>query len=257
MHVRQSCTTFLASSLLVLGQIMHASGGTLSLDIGKNVELQPAGSGTFTFSATTGNEAPEDFIAWSIAFQVVPSGSVTGSLSVGVPPNALPITSSVGTEFSGSLTNPVVNPILNDTSGADLSQPRMYLLGSSAVINSLTTYIGMGGTITEDYPTLSPTTSYGIASVGFSVSGGVPGDTWTVYAVQQQGSTLLKTYWIGDNGDEPFQNIPFASGGNYAIAVGSISVVPEPSTLLLAGPAIIAGGWYLSRKRRSLAAVQG
>jgi hypothetical protein len=249
MNGRHRLVTVLVSGVILCSQGVASIGATLSLDTGNSLELQPGGSGTFTFSATTGAEEIDDFVFWAIGFQVVPSGSVSGTLSIGVPPGALPITSPVGTEFNGALTNPLVNPILNEVTGFDFAQPKVSTLSSSGVINGLTTYVGMAGTATDDIPLLSPTTTYGVGSVSFSASADAQG-SWTVYAVQQQGGSL-KTYWIDAfNQDRPFENIPFASGGNYAIPIGTISVVPEPSGLVLAASAILAAAGFEWRRTR-------
>jgi hypothetical protein len=54
MNGRKKIGAFLAGSLLLLGQMMPASAGTLTLDTGISLQLPENGSGAFPFSVTSG-----------------------------------------------------------------------------------------------------------------------------------------------------------------------------------------------------------
>jgi len=56
--------------------------------------------------------------------------------------------------------------------------------------------------------------------------------------------------------DIAFSNLAFGSQPSYnQLTLGTITAtaVPEPGSLVLAGSAIAAFGWYAARKRRTLA----
>jgi hypothetical protein len=237
MNGRKKIASFLAGSLLLLGQMMLASAGTLTLDTGISLQLSENGSGAFPFSVTSGaTPLVDEFATWVVSFQVIPNGLVSGTLSIGSGAGAKPIDSPFPTEFQG-LTLAANNSIFTPATGSSFAQPSVQILASSGTINGLGTYIGMSADAVDDYPVIAANTSYGLGDLTFSVVGGTPGDSWTVYAIQQQGANL-RSYWFDDLGnDRPYENIPFTSGGNYSIPLGTISVVPEPSSLVLAGSA--------------------
>jgi hypothetical protein len=237
MYGRHSFTAFLASSLLLLGHMIPVSASTLSLDTGKSLVLQPGETGFFTFSFTNnGPEITEGYIGWNMGVQFIPDAGATGTLTI------------------GEVTQPSVNPMPAGT--FDKLDPSFATLASGAEINGLTTYYNSSITANDVIQTLAANTQYNAGSYEFTASPDASG-TWTVYAVQQQGTLLLKTYWFDqDLSDVAYTNFPFMTGGNYALALGTISVVPEPSSFVLAGSAIAMLGWYAARKRRTVAVMQ-
>lgn len=232
MHGRQLFPAFVAGFFLLLASIAPASATTLTLGTSTSLSLQPGETGNFTFSATNDAGAITNFLGWAIGFQMVPVDSPTGSLTVGF------------------LTQPVVAPM--PPGGIDFTQPNLVTLGSNAVINGQTQFWSIGASANDDVQTVNSLATYNLGSVAFTASlDATPGSTWQIHAVQQAGS-FIKSYWTDDNfADAVFGNWPSAPVGNTSVQIGTISVVPEPSSLMLAASAIMGAGWYGWRSRRN------
>jgi hypothetical protein len=216
-----------------LAAVLMAGSGhatVLSLDTGKSVTIQQSGSATFTFSATNDAGAITDnFLGWTIGFQVVPLGTTAGSLTV------------------GSLSQPLTNPM--PAGSLDFTQPILATLANSGTINGLTQYYAMGVSSNDVLQTVNSLTSYNLGSVGFTASPTASG-TWAVYAVQQSGA-LARSYWTdGVFSDSNFGNLP--NTGNLSVQIGTITAVPEPSTIALLGMSMASAGWYAWRTRRKV-----
>ena len=208
-----------ALAALVLGlHVVPASATTLSLDTGKSLSLQPSTTGSMTFSFTNNAGSITDFLSWTLGIQVLPSGSASGTLTL------------------GTLSIPVVNPM--PTSFVDGTQPTLATLANSGTINNSTQYyqISIQGPGTE---TILGNTSYNMGTLGFTASGAAAG-TWNVYAVQQAG-VFAESYWFNDSiTDTDFGNLP-RGAGNSSILLGTVTVsaVPEPGSLAAAA---VTGG---------------
>lgn len=237
MNRREKTVSFLAGSLLLLSQMVPAAATTMTMDTGKLLELQPGQSDNFTFSATNDAGAITNLIGWSIGFQVVPIGAPTGSLTVGL------------------LSKPAVNPM--PAGDVDLGQPAFGILANSAVENGSPNFWGISAAALDDVQTVNSSTSYNLGAVNFTLSANATaGDSWGIYAVQQP-STFIKSFW-SDDGFNPigfgnWQTLPNPVG---SVQIGTISAVPEPSSLMLAGSAIVAAGWYSWRSPRKSAVVE-
>jgi hypothetical protein len=228
----------LVAGLLSLSALIApVSATTLTLDTGKSLQLQPGSSDNFTFSATNDEGAITNLLGWAIGFQVVPIGTPTGSLTVGL------------------LTKPAVDPM--PAGEVDFGQPALGILANSATENGSPNFWGIAAAALDDIQVVDSSTSYNLGSVNFTLSANATaGDSWGIYAVQQP-STFIKSYWS----DDAFNPIGF---GNWetlpnpvgSVQIGTISAVPEPGSLVLAGSALAAAGWYGARKRRTLAAVE-
>lgn len=225
---RLSIAVLAAAMLTTFSSPSPAS--TLTLDTGKSVTLLQGTSGTFTFSATNDAGAiTDDFLGWAIGFQVLPSGSTSGLITV------------------GALSSPAVNPMPIGT--VQLIQPGLFPLANSASLNGSPNFYAMGMTSEDTLGSLAEFTSYNLANVALSASGDAVG-TWNVYAVQQAGA-FIKTFWNNAaTADVTFGNLP--QSGNSSILIGTVTVtaVPEPSTISLAGFALVAAGWAARRRSR-------
>lgn len=206
---------------------------TLTLDTGKSVSLSPGGFGSFTFTVTNDAGAlTEDFLGWVIGVQILPVGGTIGSLTI------------------GGLSQPGTNPL--PAGAVELTQPTLSLLANSATINGSDQYYltSSVATIGGFVNTVDSNASYNLGVLSVTASVDALG-TWNVYAVQQGGS-FYKTYWTdGGLTDLDFGNFPRgANGSNTSLLLGSLSVVPEPSGLALAGTALAGVAWAARRIRR-------
>jgi hypothetical protein len=234
MNGRPRTSAVVAVALCLLALVATASATTLTLDTGKSLTLFQGGSGLFTFSATNdAGDISEVYLGWNIGFQVLPSGVTGGSLIV------------------GELFQPAINPAV--AGELEFIQPdQVLLLSGSAVINGSDSFRSMSINSTDTLATLQGSTSYNLGSLSFSATPDAVG-TWNVYAVQQ-GPGFEKTYSTLFNegfSDAYFGNL-LPSAGNSSVLIGTISVtaVPEPSSLVLAGSALMAAGWFGWRWRR-------
>jgi len=228
MNHRTSLISLLTGTLLLLGLIEPVSASTLSLDTGKSLELQPGETKYFTTSFTNSGAAIENtYLGWIMGLQFIPEAGASGTLTI------------------GEVTQPAVDPMPAGTI-AKLN-PTLETLANSAVINGLTTYYNTSISATDALQTVAANSQYNFASFAFTASPDAAG-TWTVYAVQQQGNAL-RTYWLNDGIDTEYTNLPYTSGGNNSLALGTISVVPEPNSLVLASSALVAAAWCGWRRR--------
>jgi len=257
MNGRQKIQTLVLMLLVLFGVTATATATTLSLDTGKSLNLEPGGSGVFTFSMTNDEGTLEEsFVAWAMGLQVVPVGSVSGTMFFGSGPGAKSVNAPLGTEFTGALAQPSTNPM--PFGDVEVTDPFVAQLASGASINGSTTYTLLNITALEFLGTVNSLASYNLGSLTLSASPDAAG-TWAVYAVQQ-GASFYKTHWTNaDLEDIDFGNFPRGlSGSNTSLQIGTISVtaVPEPSGLMLAGSAIVAAGWFGWRSRRNPTVVE-
>jgi hypothetical protein len=216
---------------------MAAHATNLTLDVGKTATVQQGSSGTFTFSATNDAGAITNFLGWTLGIQVQPAGTTSGTLSI------------------GSLLLPTSNPILTGTLGSniDFTAPTLGTLTNSGTINGSTQFTFFGMSANDEARTVNSSASYNLGSVSFNASPNASG-TWNVYAVQQQGAIAWKSYWTDDTlTDAPFANPIWqpAPSGNTSVLVGTITAVPEPSSLALLAAAVASAGWFGWKTRRS------
>jgi hypothetical protein len=238
---KQTSVVLCAAAATFMG-FMAAHATNLTLDVGKTATVQQGASGTFTFSATNDAGAITDFLGWTLGIQVQPAGTTSGTLSI------------------GSLLVPTSNPILTGTLGSniDFTAPTPATLANSGTINGSTQFTFFGMSANDELRTVNASETYNLGSLTFNASPTASG-TWNVYAVQQQGAIAWKSYWTnGDLTDAPFANPIWQPSpvGNTSVLIGTITAVPEPSSLALLAAAVASAGWFGWKTRRS-ATIEG
>jgi hypothetical protein len=222
---------------LCLSTMMPAVATPLNLDTGVSLTLNPALSttGTLTLAATNENagSAITSFNSWGLILQLIPQPGAVGSASI------------------SALTSPTLNPALTEA-------------GEPLFDDQYTTNIPVNGTvnaylvgIANDTPvttTFALGQTYNLGDFAVTLSPDAQG-SWALYALNDQSNTGS---WASEIGAQTaFGNLAQASAGQYTtLALGTVTAVPEPSGLMLAGSAIVAAGWFGWRSRRQPTVVE-
>jgi hypothetical protein len=234
MHVSSPCR-LLAVICLCVASSLPATASPINIDTGKSVSVNPGSSGTLTLSLTNeaSGTAVSTFNSWAFILQIIPGPGATGTAS-----------------FTG-LVSPTVNPAL--------AAP-----GEPLFDNAYTTNVPVNGTTsaylvgigndTSATTTFALGQTYNAADFTVALSPDATG-SWAIYALNDENNT---TAWLTAGGvATAFGNAPIAAEGAYtSVQIGTISAVPEPSSLLLAGSGIVAAGWYARRMRRMPAMIE-
>lgn len=222
-------TTALAATAFCI-QIVPAGATVLSLDTGKSLSLSPSTSGNLTFSFTNNDgDITANFLNWTLGIQVLPSGSVSGNVTLGT--------------LAQSATAPMPIGAFPDT-----IQPTLLMLAGAATINGSTDFYQIGMQTTVALGTVLGNATYNMGTLGITASAGAFG-TWNVYAIQQ--GTPHQSFWTnGSLTEVDFGNLP-RSAGDSSIQLGTITVVPEPNSLALAALGVgVVTCFLYSRRRR-------
>jgi len=210
-----------------------AHAAVINLDTGINVVGLPGSTVDFTFSATNDAGDVTNWSGWFLGIQVLPSGSTTGGITL------------------NPLASPVVNPSL--TGNLEVSGPGPSIpLASGISLNGSTDFRSIGIiTDPEVNLTFPGSATLNLATLPVTLSADASG-TWNVYVVQQP-VAFLKSYYVdADATDLVFGNAqpPTLVADSYAIQVGSISVVPEPTGITLGVLGAGAAGVMTHIRRR-------
>jgi hypothetical protein len=227
---------WLAVTCLCAVSSLSALASPINLDTGISASVTPGSTGSFTLSMTNESSGSTitTFNSWALILQLIPQPGATGTAS-----------------FTG-LASPAVNPALTDP-------------GEPLFDNAYTTNVPVNGTSSAylvgignnsaAVTTFALGQTYNAADFTVELSPDASG-SWAIYALNDENNT---TSWLNAGGSATaFGNAATAGAGAYtAVQIGTISAVPEPSSLMLAGSAIVAAGWYARRTRRSPALVGG
>lgn len=212
-----------------------AEATVLSLDTGKSLTLQQGQSGSFTFSFTNDAGAiTEDFVSWTLGIQLLPVAGATGSLTL------------------GALAQPATSPM--PVGAVDLSGPLAGTTFGNASINGTASFSQIVATATETVGTVASAASYNMGTVGVTASANALG-TWNMYAIQQ-GGTAYQSYWTNASlTDTDFGNLPRGAStsvsGSLLVGTVTVSAVPEPGVVALAGSVGAVVAYVASRWRRA------
>jgi len=160
-----------------------------------------------------------------------------------------------------NLTEPAVNPSLgpasNPPTDASTQFDDTYFILSPMNGTTDAYQIGVAND-TDSVTQWALGQTYNLADLVVELSPGAQG-TWTVFGINDRFDT--SNWFDGVTFDtNAFSNLataPITNPQSYtSLTLGTITAVPEPSSLAIAGSAIAAAGWHVTRKRRTLAAVE-
>ena len=225
-----SVTRLVAATWLLAAVPVFAS--PINVDTGKSLSLNSGTSGILTLSLTNLNSgtAVSNFNGWGLILQLIPQAGATGTASL------------------LSLAEPATNPALSDPGDPPLFD-NAYIL-NSAVNGTTDAYQLANSNNTSVTTTFTLGQSYNIGDLTVFLSSGATG-SWKLFALNDENNTAA---WLNPQGGATaFGNLATAGVGQYtSTEIGTITAVPEPSTIALLGMSMASAGWYAWRTRRKV-----
>jgi hypothetical protein len=241
---RWSFTAGVAALLLLSAAGARADqlsvGAGLWSDVGTgteiwNIDTRPSGSLSLTVpvsNATATGSQTATFFGWALSIEIVPQSGASGSLSISSLAN--PANNAL-TGSPGTPSDVVVNP----------AGPNTYNAISNSNTNATGSKVPTSGDNLVSFDLTSSNASGNFKLIAFNDSSDGYSN-WTYYNGGNPGDP-------NNGNDFAFTNIP-ASGSFPAspaqFVLGTIDVVPEPGSLLLAGIVVVGFAGY-GRHRRS------
>lgn len=215
---------------LLLNNAAATGAAIVNFDTGKLLSLQSTGSGSLTLSLTNAGDSSAFINSYTLGILVVPA-------------------SGSGTLTLDAWTGPASNPLLSDVAAEYIpfDQPVLFPLIAPVTISGTEYFeyfqVQAGNTNGFDDP-LAVGASRNIGTLNFSVIDG--NGTWDIYMINQEaqeGGLPISFLQDSELADFGFGNLPAVNGE--ALLVGTVTAVPEPTTLLLAA----SGGLALAVRR--------
>jgi|GEM_PF-2701093 len=207
----------------------------VSLQSGTTTTINQSGTGTLYISAVNSGTTSIDFGALALGIQIVAVGSPAGDITlsgVDAPENSI--------WFDPSTTGPdndtLVNGDINGTAGYSL--------------------VGISGALDTEgnYGVLAPGETAALAVLSFTAAADAFG-TWNIFVVNEeaQSGATVSNITAGDLSTVQFSNLtaPAFPNTGVSVQVGSVIVVPEPSTLTVAGLGCALVGYAAWKRRRN------
>jgi len=205
----------------------------VSLQSGTTTTINQSGTGTLYISAMNTGTASIDFGALALGIQIVAVGSPAGEIElagVEAPENSVWFNASTSPPSDKTLANGDIN-------------------GTSGYFSVQIT----GGT-DDPYGVLAPQETANLATLSFTSSADAFG-TWNIFVVNEEDETGLTVSNITDGNFSTIQfsnlTAPAFGASGDSFQVGSVIVVPEPSTLTLAGLGCAVVGYAAWKRRRN------
>jgi|688.fasta_scaffold150647_3 hypothetical protein len=182
----------------------------INIDTGKVLSMGAGANSSLVLSATNTNSGTSvtNFNGWTLGLQLLPQGGATGTVTM------------------TGITNPATNQALTvpDT-------PTFFNSTLNTATNGTTAYKYVGiSNVDNTTTTFALGQSLNLANLAVTSSAGAAG-TWNLYAVNQSPS---QSAWLDVTGlGTDYGNLPATNGTS--VLVGTVTVVPEPGSLLLAG----------------------
>jgi hypothetical protein len=223
----------------VAASCLSAWAAPINLNPNLNLSLNPGSTGIWTLSATNQDNgvAANNWNAFGIALQIIPDAGATGTVTL------------------QSFINPIENPSVATGSAVPP------FIGSGTFpepINGTTDFtgivLGYSGSASPNVTNWPSGQTHNMATITWSASPDASG-TWRIFASnpEDDGATFPQTTWnLPNANDRFFGNVPFIEGQTSTLQLGTISVVPEPHGLIVAGSAAMAAltGHQLRLRRR-------
>lgn len=227
-----------ALSAAAIGACLLASAGTavagpiVNFTTGLSLSLPQSGTGSLTMQLTNAGDASQDVNAYTLGIMVVQ-------------------TSGSGTLTFDSWTKPS-NPVVGDPDAeyTPFGQPQVFQLNAPISISGTNYFdyfsVQVAATDNFNYPLAAGVTK-DAGLMSFSSSGQGAWDVYVVNQAAQSGGLPVSVLQINTGTAFGFGNLAATNGAS--LKIGTITAVPEPSTVVLAGVAVVAGLLPVVRRR--------
>ena len=228
--MRTSFRSVFLSAALVCFAWQTVVATPINIDTGNLLSMSPGANSSLVLSATNANAGSSvtTFNGWTLGLQLLPQGGATGTLTMTGISN--PTTNS-------ALTVPDTPTFINSTLNTATNGTTAYKYVGISNVDATTTTFALGQ-------------SLNLMSLAMSSSAGAAG-TWNLYAVNQSPS---QSAWLDVTGlGTDYGNVPATNGTS--LLVGTVTVVPEPGSMVLAGLAGVVVFAAFGRWRQACASL--